>query len=109
MNNFISGISGILSFRRSISAKIIITAAVILILALFALGLIIYYSISERHTSLVEQRNIEVAKILEKEISTFLNGAGESLLRISKDYGLRSNNQIRVVTKSIFVQELEEV
>ncbi len=108
MNNFISGISGILSFRRSISAKIIITAAVILILALFALGLIIYYSISERHTSLVEQRNIEVAKILEKEISTFLNGAGESLLRISKDYGLRSNNQIRVVTKSIFVQELEE-
>lgn len=108
MNNFISAISGILSFRRSISAKIIITVAVILILALFALGLIIYYSISERHTSLVEQRNIEVAKILEKEISTFLNGAGESLLRISKDYGLRSNNQIRVVTKSIFVQELEE-
>ena len=108
MNNFIRGISGILSFRRSISAKIIITAAVILVLALFALGLIIYYSLSERHTSLVEQRNIEVAKILEKEISTFLDGAGESLLRISKDYGLRSNNQIRVVTKSIFIRELEE-
>lgn len=108
MNLLRRGITGVLSFRKSISAKIIIAAAVILITALFTLGFVINNSISEKVSEIMEQRNMEVAKILEKEVSVFLNGAEKSLTRISKDYGLRSNNQVRVVTKSMFATELEE-
>lgn len=108
MNLLRRGITGVLSFRKSVSAKIIIAAAGILITALFALGFVINNSISEKVSEIMEQRNMEVAKILEKEVSVFLNGAEKSLTRISKDYGLRSNNQVRVVTKSMFATELEE-
>ncbi|QTL99475.1 HAMP domain-containing protein [Iocasia frigidifontis] len=127
MDIFISAISKLYSFRgnnkmikkknplirisdlkSSIAAKVIIIVAITMLISFFLLGWSINRSISVKLTDLTEQSNMEIAKILNKEIASFLDEAEGAVLRLSKDYGLRSNDQVKIVAKSKFSSELEE-
>ncbi|MFW5981759.1 MAG: methyl-accepting chemotaxis protein [Halanaerobiaceae bacterium] len=96
------------NIRRSIAGKIIILVWGIIFILFVFLGFFINNSISSSINLLTEQRNLEIAKIIQKDLKSFLNNGADVIERISKDYGLRSNNQVRVVARSKFKQELEE-
>lgn len=94
-------------FKSSIAAKVILIVGIIIIISIFALGFVVNDSISEKITTMIEQRNLEIAGMVEKELNSFLNEAKSSLLLMSRDYGLRSNNKVRIVARSMFVRVLE--
>ncbi|MTI59832.1 MAG: methyl-accepting chemotaxis protein [Firmicutes bacterium] len=98
----------ILNFKNSITVKVILVVALTMIIALSLLAWVINRSMSVRLTDLTEQSNLEIARILNKELDSFLDEAENTILRLSKDYGLRSNDQISIVAKSKFNKELEE-
>lgn len=94
--------------KNNIGVKVMILLGIILSVSIFFLGYIINSSISNKLAEITNQRNQETASILAKEVDSFLNNASSTLLRMSKNYGLRSNNQVRIVAKSMFNEVLEE-
>lgn len=99
----------IFDFKSSIALKVILIFGIIIIISLFILGAVINNSMSNNITKMAKQRNMVVTGILKKEVDKLLNNAESVLVRISGNYGLRSNNQVRVVVKSMFVQTMEEM
>ena len=94
--------------RASLTFKVLGIVGLIIIFSLISLSFAIDRSVSEKLTRSTNQRNLEVASILEKQVNSFLTDAEKVIVRMSKDYGLRSNNQVRVVALSMFAEELEK-
>lgn len=91
-----------------ITFKLVTIVTIIISLALFALGYIINNSISERIEEVSLDRNFDVASLLEKEVNNYLEGAEKSIVKIAGNYGIRSNNQVDLVIKRKFREELED-
>ncbi len=96
----------VMNLKSSLTVKVSAIIGIIILLSFITIGYVINLSIAEKLTESTNKRTLEVASILEKEISSFLTDAEKILERISKNYGLRSNNQISIVASSMFEEEL---
>ena len=94
-------------FHISITFKLVAIVTILISLALFSLGFIVNNSISGKIGEVSRNRNIDVASLLSKEVNNFLAGAEKSVVRVSGNYGIRSNNQVELVARRKFREELE--
>ncbi|MGM0409909.1 MAG: methyl-accepting chemotaxis protein [Bacillota bacterium] len=100
-------LSKIRKINLGITFKLIVIVTIIISLALFALGYIINNSISEKIEKVSLDRNFDVASLLEKEVNNYLEDVEENIIKIAGNYGIRSNNQVELVIKRKFREELE--
>ena len=91
----------------SITFKLIAIVTIIISLALFALGFIINNSISEKIEKISVDRSFDVTNLLKKEVNNYFKGVEKALVKIAGNYGIRSNNQVELVIKRKFREEIE--
>ena len=88
---------------KSITFKVILIVFLIVLVSLFILGYIINNSVSSEIFTITKQRNLEVVGILKKRVNTFLTqSATKKINKITKSYGLSSNNQPSLVAQISF-------
>ncbi|ACL70905.1 hypothetical protein [Halothermothrix orenii] len=98
----------ILDFRHSITAKAVFIMWIIISISLFALGYIINDSVSERIIEDTKERNLEIAKLLKREVDISIKQAEKRVKLMSENYSFRSNDQVHLVARRIFEDELQQ-
>lgn len=95
------------NLANSINFKLIAVVVVIVSISFFSLVYILNLQISRELKAETHYSNLKLAESLAREVDKFLAASEKSLNRVAADYGIRSNNQVSLVAKRKFQEELE--